>query len=120
MATKRKSNKRKPPKLPGGGKTFVNVQNQVNERTLEIHRLFARQFAEDAAILAVHETFGAGEKRIAEFLDCFYQTINEMSDMTLEDSKDDKACVYSHEKLDEALKKCMGVNFKPYEERYRF
>lgn len=111
--------KRKPPRLPGGGKTYVNVQNQVTQSTLNFHRHFARQFVEDAAILAVHETFGAGEKRIADFLNCLYQTLDEMSDMTLNDSKDDKKLVYSHEKLDEALKKCMGANFKPYEERYR-
>lgn len=111
--------KRKPPKLPGGGKNFVNVQAKINRDELNFQRNFTRQFVVDAAVLAAHETFGAGEKRIADFLDSLYKTLDQIADMALADAKDDKTIIYTKDKLDEALKPLLGVNFQPYDERYR-
>ncbi len=111
--------KRKPPRLPGGGRTFVPVQAMVNDREKAYQRNFARQFVVDAAVLAAHDTFGAGPKRMQEFYACLHSKLMEMSELILEDAKDDKELVYMKTKLDEALKPLLGQNFRPYDERYR-
>lgn len=110
--------KKKPPKLPGGGVKYVNVRNVVSQKEIAFRQHFARQFVIDAAVLAAHETFGAGEKRINDFYCCLHEKLMEMAKVTLEDSKDDKELVYMKDKLDEALKPLMGANFRPYDERY--
>ena len=100
--------KRKPPRLPGGGRTFVPVQAMVNDREKAYQRNFARQFVTDAACLAVHDTFGAAEIGQEKFLASLGYWLMEMSELTLEDAKDDKDLVYMKTKLDEALKPILG------------
>ena len=111
--------KRKPPKLPGGGKKYANVQAAVNRHELIYQRHFARQFVLDAAVLAAHDVFGAGEKRMYDFYASMHEWLQKISEMILEDAQDDKEIVYSKDKLDEALKPLLGQNFRPYDERYR-
>jgi hypothetical protein len=49
----------------GGG--YIVTRQVCSENEKRFDRNFTRQFCEDAAILAVHKTFGAGEKRIRDF-----------------------------------------------------
>lgn len=110
--------KRKPPVIPGNSMKYIHVRNSIKQSELSFQRNFARQFVIDAACLAVHDTFGAGEKRMADFLLSLHENLMKMADLTLEDAQDDKSLVYMKAKLDEALKPILGINFKPYDERY--
>lgn len=112
--------KRKPPRLPGnGGKNkMLMVNRAVKKEELSFNRRFTQQFVTDAAVLAVHDVFGAGEKRVTDFLVALDKRLMQMAESVLEDSKDDAQIEYTKAKLDEALKPLMGKNFRPYDERY--
>jgi hypothetical protein len=79
----------------------------------------ALQMGLDAAMIAANLVFQLGKGRAADFGAAYMQAIHEISELTIEDSKDDPELVYSREKLDQKIKAIVGdENFEPYEERY--
>ena len=113
--------KRKAPRIPGNGgrNNLIMASRTAIRNEIRADRNFTRQFVTDAAVLAVHDVFGAGEKRVADFLVALNDNLMKMSEITLEDAKDDSSIVYMKAKMDEALKPLLGRNFQPYDERYR-
>lgn len=77
------------------------------------------QMCQDAACIAAHNALGMGPGRAENFCAEYRLTINRMSEMALEDAKDDEDIWYTKEKLDEELRAIVGPDkFAPFEERY--
>lgn len=110
--------KNKPPTMKKHGSSYLAVRSAVSETVLRRERNFTRQFMIDAAVLAVHRTFGTGPKRMQDFYVDLHEVMQEMATMICTDSRADKDLEYSKAKLDEALRPLLGVNFHPYDERY--
>lgn len=110
--------KNKPPVMRGQKNNYIAKRKAVSDAILYRERDFTRQFMLDAAVLAAHRTFGAGQKRIQDFYADLHDVLMEMAGLTLDDAKGDKDLVYMKAKLDEALEPLLGDLFKPYDERY--
>lgn len=79
----------------------------------------ALQMGLDAAIIAANKVLQLGKGRAPEFGKEYMEAINAIAKQIVNDSKDDKDCVYSREKLDQTIKAIVGEeNFAPWEERY--
>lgn len=59
--------KNKPPVMRGQKNNYMAKRKAVSDAILYRERDFTRQFMLDAAVLAAHRTFGAGQKRIQDF-----------------------------------------------------
>lgn len=110
--------KSKPPVMRGQKNNYIAKRKAISDAILYRERDFTRQFMIDAAVLAVHRTFGAGQKRIQDFYADMHDVLMEMASLTHEDYKGDKNLVYMKAKIDEALEPLLGDLFKPYDERY--
>lgn len=93
------------------------IQAQV-DRNMRLQRLFTIQQCEDMAIITLGQDFGFGEKRAAEFLEKFRETMKAYAELCLDDAKDDKHLDLTKGVIDRELERVMGSNFKPWEERY--
>ena len=79
----------------------------------------ALQMGLDAALIAANKVLQLGKGRAAEFGKEYMEAINNIAQQIVKDSKDDKECVYSREKLDQTIKAIVGEdNFAPWDERY--
>ena len=78
-----------------------------------------QQIGMDAAIIAAHDVLQLGKGRAEQFGARYIEAVNEISKLIVDDSKDDKDCVYSRAVLDRQIKSIVGEkNFAPWEERY--
>ena len=77
------------------------------------------QMAEEAAIIAAHDVLGLGAGRAVQFTVALRDELNALSNLIVEDAKDDKQIWYTKDKHDEKIKAIVGEeNFAPWEERY--
>lgn len=97
---------------------FMKRQQALKDAEIGFHRMFALQWASDAALLAANEVFHRRGDKLAEFHAAFVRVTNEIANMTLEDAKDDKTMEYTKTKVDEQLQKILGDKFVPWNERY--
>lgn len=73
----------------------------------------------DAAMITAHDVLGMGPGRAENFRTKYIETINQMSQMMVEDSADDPDIVYSRELIDRKIKSIVGPeNFKEWDDRY--
>lgn len=78
----------------------------------------AMTLAVDAAVLAANKCFNAGPERAPDFVGEMISTYNNLAYLIYEDAKDDKSLEYSKAKIDESIKRIMGVQFQPWDERH--
>jgi len=97
---------------------YMDAVQKMYERKTRDYQATANQMALDSAIIAAHTVFGIGPKRAKEFGIELIKTMNEIAELMVTDSKDDKQLVYSKTKIDELLQKICGENFQPWEVRY--
>ena len=97
------------------------LQKMEARHQLELRRMreFSLQYCLDAALIAVNDVFGAGEKRILDFMDAYNRSIEEISRVVMQDARDDKECVYAKAKVDQKLQQICGKHFLPWDERYK-
>lgn len=94
------------------------VQKEVNIR-LRLYTRCRMQMAEDAAFLAANEVLGLGAGRARDFGNAFVKYVNEIAELIVKDSEDDKELVYSKDVIDRRIREIVGEeNFVPYDERY--
>lgn len=72
----------------------------------------------DASQLALNNRYHFGEKRNDQFEQDFWEYFSFCVFMCVDDGKDDPNIVYATGKLDRMMKKALGKNFKPFNERY--
>jgi hypothetical protein len=89
-------------------------QVKRNARDLGIEKL-SLQMAADAAVIALKNTRGCSEETAVEFLTEMVKVYDEIIDLFHADTKDTE---YSRAKVDEALRRILGDNMQPWEERY--
>ena len=85
------------------------------QRKKELERHVSRQLMTDAAMIAVHKVFGAGQKRCTEFHWELCKTYEEMAKICAEDTKDME---YTKAVVDRKLKEILGDDMQPWDERY--
>lgn len=105
--------------------TLADVVAAYEERIAEDERIYleklqiALQMGVDAGKLSANRVLGMGPGRSGPFEDEYRDTMNQMAQMLVEDSKDDADLVYSRELIDRAIKKIDGPGrFKPWDVRY--
>ena len=85
------------------------------QRKKELERHVSRQLMTDAAMIAAHKVFGAGQKRCTEFHRELCKTYEEMAKICAEDTKDME---YTKSVVDRKLKEIFGDSVQPWDERY--
>lgn len=85
------------------------------QRKKELERHVSRQLMTDAAMIAAHKVFGAGQKRCTEFHWELCKTYEEMAKICSEDTKDME---YTKAVVDRKLKEILGDDMQPWDERY--
>lgn len=79
----------------------------------------ANQMCLDAAMIAANKVLGMGKGRAVQFGQAFMDAVNDIAELTVKDSKDDKDFIYARETLDRTIKRIVGEdNFDPWEVRY--
>lgn len=76
------------------------------------------QMAEDACVMSTADVRGLGQENAALLRQTFRQTINAISELLVEDSKDDADIVYSRAKVDKRLEQIEGPNAREWDDRY--
>ena len=90
------------------------------EAKMRITRLFAIQWAIDAAVIAANRVFQRKGDIIVKFINEMNTIIQEIAQMTVDDAKADSEIVYTKETVDGLLRGILGDKFQPWEERYDF
>lgn len=85
------------------------------QRKKELERHVSMQLMADAAMIAAHKVFGAGQKRCTEFHWELCKTYEEMAKICAEDTKDME---YTKSVVDRKLKEIFGDSVQPWDERY--
>lgn len=98
--------------------TYLARQQIRKALEMEKQRRIATQLALDAGVLAADKVFEPDEETIAVFIDTFYEAIEWLADIAVNDAKDDKKMEYTKGKRDALLKKTLGKRFLPWEECY--
>lgn len=81
----------------------------------QLDRHVTMQLMADAAMIAAHKVFGAGQKRCTEFHRELCNTYEEMAKICAEDTKDME---YTKSVVDRKLKEIFGDSVQPWDERY--
>ena len=77
------------------------------------------QMSQDAAFFAANEVLGLGPGRAQDFGEAYIRYVNEMAELIVDDSQDDRAIEYSKHVIDRKLSGIVGEeNFKPFDVRY--
>lgn len=73
----------------------------------------------DAAVIAANEVLGMGAGRARAFVQAMINNANEIGQLILTDSKDDKTLAYTKEVMDRRIRAIVGEeNFVPWNTRY--
>lgn len=101
-------------------KNYTDKLRKAAEEDREIRAHSNQQMMTDALVLAVHEVYGFGGKRIIRLCGAISAKLNEISHMVCEDAADDKEIAYAKATLDKALQQAYGKAYKvkPFDERY--
>lgn len=77
------------------------------------------QQASDAALMAIDDVFDVNEYSAEKFYLAHVKYVNAISDLFIEDGKNDPELVYSRTDIDRRLLQIVGKdNFAPWDERY--
>lgn len=111
--------KKKIPPMRGQGNTYIKSTKAVANQARAFGFDMGAQITADAAILDANEVFGAGPKRIKEFMDCLNKWGNEIGKTSVECSEaNDTELSYVKTRLDERLQTICGEHFVPWDIRY--
>lgn len=98
---------------------FAAAVNREVQRQLKQHTRARMQLAEDAAFIAANEVLGLGAGRARAFGEAFTRVCNELAELVVNDSKDDREIVYAKHVIDTRIASIVGdQNFVPFDERY--
>lgn len=95
------------------------IAQKIVDSIIREQTIVRMQMMKDVATITANRVLGLGSGRAAAFLEAYDEVANEVAEMFVEDSEDDRQLWYSKAKLDEQLKVIVGEElFQPYEERY--
>jgi hypothetical protein len=108
-----------------GGQTMANNsgylarQQAIKQNEMRLTRLFALQYAADAAAIAANKVFHRRGEIIAEFVTEMMMEADRIAKITLKDAKDDKQIDYTKGSVDRDLLRILGEEyFSDWETRY--
>ena len=94
------------------------VDREVNKQIAEYTRA-RMQIAQDAAFIAANEVLQLGAGRAREFGEAFCRAVDEIAELVVTDSKDDREIVYAKHIIDTRIASIVGEqNFVPFDVRY--
>lgn len=95
------------------------LEKEKYNRNMNAQIDFLLQIGCDAFIMSCADLFDLQPGRAKEAVECYRKYIYDLMDYMIEDSKDDKECVYFWADLDRRLLQICGKEaFVPKEERY--
>lgn len=97
---------------------YLARQQAIKKEELRLTRLFALQYAADAAAIAANKVFHRRGDIIVEFLTEFMLEAERIAKITLKDAKDDKEIDYTKGTVDNELKRILGDKAQTWEHRY--
>lgn len=94
------------------------IDREVQKRLVKETRV-RMQMSQDAAFFAANEVLELGPGRAQAFGEAYIRYVNEMAELIVDDSQDDRAIEYSKHVIDRKLSGIVGEeNFKPFDVRY--
>lgn len=98
---------------------YLARQQAIKQNELRLTRLFALQYAADAAAIAANKVFHRRGEIIAEFVTEMMMEADRIAKITLKDAKDDKQIDYTKGSVDRDLLRILGEEyFSDWESRY--
>ena len=98
---------------------FLAAVNKEVHRQMAKYEVSRMQMAEDAAFMAANEVLQLGPGRAEAFGNAFVKYANEIANLIVTDSKDDKNVEYAKTVIDRRLLPIVGEElFVPFDERY--
>lgn len=104
---------------------LMHAQREIRRLQFELAnaRLVSTRFCADAACIAAHHVFQRTGPIMADFMEKYLETVQEIAQLMIDDSetqcRDGKYLEYGKHKVDEAVKAAMtGEYFLPWEERH--
>ena len=104
---------------------LMHAQREIRRLQFELAnaRLVSTRFCADAACIAAHHVFQRTGPIMAEFMDKYMETVQEIAQLMIDDSstefKDGDYLAYGKAKVDEAVRSAMTDEyFLPWEERH--
>lgn len=94
------------------------VRKEVHRQMVQ-YEVSRMQMAQDAAFMAANEVFNLGPGRAEAFGKAFIKYANELAELIVTDSKDDKSVEYAKTVIDRKLLPIVGEElFVMFDERY--
>lgn len=98
---------------------FLTAYEAKLQARYESRLRFAMQMGLDAGMIAANSVFEMGAGRAKKFQTAYIETVNQISNMIVDDAADDPECVWAKATLDKKLLQIVGEeNFVPFDERY--
>ena len=103
---------------PQKGLTYAQKQQRNRAIEASFHRRFAIQFCMDGVAIGLNEHLGLQGTELVDCMDTIGKWIMNIAGLTVDDSKDDKECVYTKVSIDRRLQEILPPeNFKSWDER---